>query len=364
MAAVAPNRELDNPADELLTGGGLPLWQRVGAALVVAGVLATLLAVKLTGLSANSQADRPPTPTPTGTSAPPTEPPVFGAAQALDVVVDSSNEWVLSGKALSLMRDGEVVTKASLGFLDLPNTTHPLLALDQSRGVIWLVVANAVPTRMVEFDRDSLRPLITITWRQLVYGAAAVNGYLYLASDRGVAEVSPYTLHPRFVPGLRGALGPIAADPVGRQLIALDVSNPIAIFSYRHGELPRESRIRLPLGNGTLAVADGNIWVGGFGARGRARLYRIDPQTLTPVRGGRVPEFDPGAIVMGGGRHVIWVRPGDPTSDLFSCLDAATGRVEQRFHLSGVDRVASTGGAGVVATRTGVLPLTMGNCAG
>jgi hypothetical protein len=45
-------------------------------------------------------------------------------------------------------------------------------------------------------------------------------------------------------------------------------------------------------------------------------------------------------------------------------MDATTGRVEQRFHLAGVDRVASTDGSGVVATHQGVLPLTMGNCVG
>jgi outer membrane protein assembly factor BamB len=331
---------------------------------VVVGVLVTLVVIKLTGSSADRSAPTSPTPVPTATAGVPTRPTVFRPAQALDVVVDGDSQWVLSGNALSLSRDGEVVHIMSLGALHLEATSTPLLALDQSRRVIWLVVANAVPTRMIEFDSRTLRALVTVTWQQLVYGAAAVNGYLYLANDLGVAEVSPYTLHPRLVPGLRGAMGPIAADPAGHQLFAVDASTRLAVYSYRHGERPRESGTRLPIRMGSLAVADGYVWVGGYGEHDDARLYRIDPRTLEPVSGGRVATFDPGAVVISAGRHVIWVRNGGVSSDLFACVDAVTGRIEQRFHLSSVDRVASTDGVGVVATDQGVLQLTMGGCAG
>jgi hypothetical protein len=270
---------------------------------------------------------------------------------------------VLSGSALTLMRDGEAVHTASVRDLDLLATSRPLLALDPARGVIWLVEANAAPTRMIEFDSETLHPVVTATWSQLVTGAAAVNGYLYLANDLGVAEMSPDMLHPRLVPGLRGAMGPIAADPIHHQLIAADVSDPLAVYSYRHGQLPYESPMRLPMAQGSLAVSDGNIWIGGYGDRG-AMLFRLDPRTLHPVDGGRAPAFDQGAVVMSAGQHVIWVRPGDSVSDLFACVDAVTGRIEQRFHLSDVHRVSSTAGAGAIATDQGVLPLTMGNCAG
>jgi hypothetical protein len=361
--AVAPYREFEDPADELLSRSELPRWQRVGGFLAVLGVLAVLVVIKLAGTSGGSHGTAAPSPTPTQTFGFPTQSPVFPAAQALDVVVDGANEWVLSGHALTVMRDGEAVYTRSLTFLDLRSSSTPLLALDPLRGVIWLVVANAAPTRMIEFDSRTLRPVVSITWPQLVYGAAAVNGYLYLANDLGVAEVSPYTLRPRFVPGLRGALGPIAADPTHHQLVVVDTFNPLAVYSYRHGHRPLESARRLPMREGSLAVADGQIWVGGYGARG-ALLYRLDPRTLLPVYGGRAPEFDPGAVLMAGGRDVVWVRSGDPQSDLFVCVDAATGRIEQRFHLSGVHRVASTAGAGVVATDQGVLPLAMGECAG
>jgi hypothetical protein len=323
-------------------------------------MLVTLVLIKLAGSSSGTAGVGP---RPSATFERPTPPPTFTAGQALDVVIDGNNEWVLSGRILKLVRDGVPVATSSVAYLHLPVTSVPLLALDPSRGVIWLVIGNAVPTQVVEFDSSTLQRLATATWSQLVSGAAAVNGYLYLANDLGVAEMSPQTLHPRLVPGLRGAMGPIAADPTHRQLIAIDVSEPLAVYSYRHGQLPYESALRLPMGKGSLAVADGNIWVGGFGYRG-AMLYRLDPRTLHPVAGGRADGFGPGAVVMSAGQHVVWVRQGDPASDLFACIDAMTGRVEQRFHLAGADRVASTDGAGVVATHQGVLPLTMGSCVG
>lgn len=288
---------------------------------------------------------------------------MFSAAQALDVVVDGNNEWVLSGRALTLMHDGEQIATRSISYLDLNTISAPVLALDAARDVIWLVVANAAPTQMIEFDTRTLQPIATASWSQLVTGAAAVNGYLYLENDLGVAEMSPDTLNPRLVPGLRGAMGAIAADPTHHQLIALDISDPLAVYSYRHGQLPYESAMRLPMRQGSLAVADGNIWVGGYGDRG-AMLYRLDPRTLHPVSGGRARTYDQGAVVMSAGEHVLWVRAGDSGSDLFTCVDAATGRIEQHFHLARVRRVASTAGAGAIATDQGVLPLTMGGCAG
>lgn len=353
-------RTYEDPADELLTRSILPRWERVSGGLAVVGLLVTLVLIRLANSSAETSG---PGPVPTATFDLPTKPPVFSAGQALDVVVDGNNEWVLSGTALTLMRDGERVATRSVASLDLNTVSTPLLTFDPARNVIWLVVANAAPTQVIEFDSETLHPVATASWSQLVSGAAAVNGYLYLSNDLGVAEMSPDRLHPRLVPGLRGAVGAIAADPTHHQLIAMDISESVAVYSYRHGQLPYESPLRLPMGKGSLAVTDGNIWVGGFGHRG-AMLFRLDPQSLHPVEGGRVREFDPGAVVMSAGQKVIWVRPGDPSSDLFACVDASAGRVEQRFHLTGVDRVSSTDGAGVVATDQGVLPLTMGNCAG
>lgn len=334
----------------------------MGGSLAVVALLATLLVIKLASSSAGAHGDSSPTPAPSATSTAPTPPPVLGA-EVVDLVLAGDREWKLTGRALSLLRDGQTVRSVGLDFLQLPTSSAPLLAVDQSRDIVWLVVANAVPTRIIQFDSRSLRPIETLTWKQVVYGAAAFDGYLFLANDLGLAEVTMSSMRPHFVPGMRGAIGPIAADLVHHQLIALDESDPMAVWRYRHGQRPLEAPTRIPLGMGSLAVTDGQIWVGGYGPRG-AMLYRLDPRTLRPVWDVSLPEFDPGAALIAAGRHVIWVRAEDRSSDLFACLDAVTGRIEQRFHLSGVDRVASTTRVGVVATGQGVLPLTMGDCAG
>ncbi|MDT4917875.1 MAG: hypothetical protein QOH89_2575 [Pseudonocardiales bacterium] len=347
---------MDEPADELLTGGGLPRWFQLVGVLAIVGVLAYLLATRVTGESRPSAAR--PTPLPTDPVSPT---PAFDPTRAYAVVVAGNSQWSVEGSRLIRSSPGDT-TSIPLAFLQLPAKSRPILALDAAHGVIWLVVANAVPTRMVGFDSRTLDAVHSATWRQVVDGAAAVNGYLYLASDSGVAELSPGATQPHFISGLRGALGPIAADPVGNQLVALDVSNPLAVWTYRHGELPRQSELRLPISKGTVAVAGGNIWVGGFGVGG-AVLFRLDPETLQPVAGGRAPEFGPGAVLVAGGRRVVWVRAGNGLSDLLVCLDASSGQVEQRFHLFG-DDIASTGGYAVLTTAQGVLNLALDGCTG
>jgi hypothetical protein len=176
--------------------------------------------------------------------------------------------------------------------------------------------------------------------------------------------MSPDRMRPRYVAGLRGAIGPVAADPVRQRLIVVDASSPIGVWSYRHGELPYESELRLPMGHGTIAVAGGHIWLGGYGELG-AMLYRLDPQTLRPVAGGRASVFDPGAVLVAGGRDVIWVRNGDEVPGLLVCVNATSGRIEQRYHvLAEVPAVASTGGYAVLATAQGVLNLRLTRCTG
>jgi hypothetical protein len=94
-------------------------------------------------------------------------------------------------------------------------------------------------------------------------------------------------------------------------------------------------------------------------------LYRLDPQTLRPVAGGRASVFDPGAVLVAGGRDVIWVRNGDGVPGLLVCVNATSGRIEQRYHvLTEVPAVASTGGYAVLATAQGVLNLRLTRCTG
>jgi len=350
----------DEPSEEILPGGGLPHWVQVLGAVLVGAVVAALVATQLFGSSTPGAAPTSQTRTPT--AAPTDKPDTFGAAEALDVVIDGRTQWLLAGQALARVSASGVVRSIRLGYLHLPVTSLPRLALDRDTQQIWLVIENAAPSRMIQINTRTMQVLRTVTWAQVVYGAVAQDGSLYLANDFGVARLGPGGRRPWVIAGLRGAVGPIALDQARHRIIAVDASIPLAVWSYRPGERPRESRRRLAVGKATLAVADGRIWLGGFGAHG-AVLFRLDPRTLLPVAGGAVPTFGPGAVVLAGGTGVIWVRSGGG-SDLLGCVDAATARVEQRWHVAGADALASTRGTAVVATSQGALRLVLVGCRG
>jgi outer membrane protein assembly factor BamB len=355
-AVFALSRRTEEP-EELLTGGGWPRWARAAGALVILAAVAALLVGRL---SSSTPAPAPSLPLPT---VHPSPAPVIDAKRAYDVVMDGTTAWSIEGNRLVRSTSGQVMASSSLAVLHVPAAGERLLALDPERHVIWLVLANAVPTLMIEFDSRTLRAIVRRTWSQVVSGAAAVNGYLYLANDFGVAELSAYAVHPRIVAGLRGAVGPITADPADGRLIALDVSNPVGVWSYRHGQRPYEATERLGISQASVAVADGHIWVGGYGPEG-AMLFELSPRTLLAVASRPFPALGRGAVVVAGGRKVIWVRSASASSDLLECIDARTGRIEQQFHLTGYDHLASTSGDAVVATDAGVLNLALGNCAG
>lgn len=329
--------------------------------LLALAVVLVIVGTKFGGTASDRQALPTATPSLVPTESP--QPPAYDKSRALAVVLGGDSQWSVVGERLIRSSPGHRARSVPLGSLHLKADDEPTLALDLPHDMVWLVVANSVPTRVVVYNSRTLHRIAGARWAQSVYGAAAVNGYLYLANDLGIAEMSPQTMRPRVVSGLRGALGPVAADAVHHQLIALDVFNPMAVYSYRHGELPRESEMRLPISHGSVAVADGRIWVGGFGAVG-AELYRIDPHTLEPIAGGRAPLFDPGAVVAAGGRDVVWVRNGAVVPDLLLCLNANSGRPEQRYHVIGASPIASTGGYAVLGTLQGVVPMDLTRCAG
>jgi hypothetical protein len=92
-------------------------------------------------------------------------------------------------------------------------------------------------------------------------------------------------------------------------------------------------------------------------------LARLDPVTLRPARHADARAFGSGAAIAGSGSRVLWVRaPNRP--DLLACVSAESGRIEQRWHLSGVSAVSSGRDGALAATRSGVLGLIMAGCRG
>lgn len=297
-------------------------------------------------------------------SAPSSHAPQVRGGAVRDVAMGSRAPWVLQGKALFSVGGPRVSRRLSLAGLHLTDGT-PRLAVDAAAHRIWIVVTKAPTSRMVEFDERTLTKLRDITWRQLVQSAVAYAGHLYVQNDFGVADLAPGASRPHFIPGLGGAVGPVAVDPTRHRLIAIDLGYPTDIWTYRPGQRPVEAVRPLNFSEGTLAVADGAIWVGGFVGPGHgAVLEQLDPQTLRPVRRADARLFAPRAVVIGSGAHVLWVQPGVVGSDRLACVGARTGRIEQRWRLPSVTAVTSgPDGALAVASRA-VVGLIMAGCQG
>ena len=339
------------PDDEVLTDGGIPRWVGWVAVLTVVAVLAGLVVTHLPAEHSHPAASKP---------RPPANPAVPVTA-APDVAKGTDTTWVLRDDALLSVEGPRVVARLSLQDLHLSGT--PRLAVDAAAHTVWIVVTNAVTGRMVEYDERTLRKLRDLTWRQLVQSAVAYRGHLYLQNDFGVADLAPGATRPRFIAGLSGAVGPLAVDPTRHRLIAIDLGYPTDVWSYRPGHRPVEARQPLDLSKGTLAVVDGTIWVGAFAGSGGAVLERLDPRTLRPIRHAAGRPFDPGAVIVGDGARVLWVRP-DSGSDMLACVGARSGRIEQQWRLRDVAAVTSGPDGALAATPSGVLGLIMADCRG
>jgi hypothetical protein len=339
--------------DEVMSSGGLPRWLGFVAALAVAALLATLVRQGLAGGGHTAA----PAPTASAT----TEPPGPGPGVAFDLARDSHGTWLLETTRLAQVSGTRVSRSASL-HLRVPARSIPVLTVDDTTNLVWVALANAAPSRLVAYDTTTMHKVRDVTWPQLIQGAAAYRGHLYLSTDFGVADLAPGTGTPRFIPGLAGAIGPIAVDAARNRLLAIDFGYPTVVWSYRPGSRPTQSPHLLPLIRGTIAVVDDAIWVAGFGTR-HAEFTRLDPRTLRPVASAPTADFGSGAIIIGSGSQVLWMRAGS-NGNLLACVDAASGRVEQRWRVIDVNAVASDRSGALVATPSGVLGLVLSGCVG
>lgn len=345
-------RYADEPdVDEVVAGGGLPRWLALLAVLLLAVVVVAVVR-KHTG-GAPSVA----LPTPSTTRAVQSPGNV-----AYDLASGPLGTWLLETGELAHVSGSRVTRSVLLHGVAFPDRSMPLLAVDPAAARVWVVLANAAPSRMIEFDAGSLRRLRDVRWPDLVQHAVALRGHLYVTTDFGVADLAPGATRPRFIAGMAGAVGPLAVDPTRDRLVATDLGYPTDVWTYRPGTYPMQAAFQLPLSRSTVTVVDGQIWVGGFGLH-TAVLTRLDPTTLRPVAMVRTPGLGPGAMIVGAGSRVFWLRPGS-RSDSLTCVDAHTGAVQQTWHLAFVNAVASGPSGALVATPNGVLGLIMSRCAG
>lgn len=296
-------------------------------------------------------------------SSAPSEPAVRSSA-VRDVAMGTDAPWVLRGDALFSVGGPRVSRRLSLAGLHLTEG-RLRLAVDQVAHRIWIVVTDAPSSRMVEYDERTLTKLRDVRWRQLVQTAVAYDGHLYVQNDFGVADLAPGMPQPRFIPGLAGAVGPLAVDPTRHRLIAMDLGYPTDFWTYRPGQRPVEAARPLNLSQGTVAVVRGAIWVAALAGSGHgALLERLDPRTLRPVQRADARVFHSRAVIVGSGANVLWVQPSVFGANLLTCVSARTGRIEQRWHLPNVVAVTS-GPDGALAVASGsVLGLILAGCQG
>lgn len=264
-------------------------------------------------------------------------PPHVGTGVVLDAVVSGWHTWVLhanrnNGLSIAIGHDTTVPLPKRDG--SAMNGTWRLV-LDATADRLWAVLEGTRHGRALEYR------LWTLTFvRELalpsVDGAAAMDGHLYMTSDKRLIDVGPRAaIHAIPVPGVRGApgtLGPITADPARSRVLLLDYSARTHIWIYH----PDRNRIRLasalPVTKASIAVTDHAIWIGGFGRTG-AILWRLTDgslrrQRVSPLGG----ELGPGAVLLGGGAQDVWVGSGGGPG--LWCVDGRTGTREQHWGLT------------------------------
>lgn len=339
--------------DEVMTSGGLPRWAAVVAALVAVALAATLVQRSLSG-GKHTAVSRP-----TATATRPATPP---ATVAFDLAATPQGTWLLQTHTLAQVSGTRVTRSVALRGLVVPARSVPMLAVDSAANRVWVVLTNAAPARMIEFDATTLHRVRDVTWARLVQDAAAVGDYLYLSTGFGVAGLAPGAAHPHFVGGLAGATGPMVVDAARNRIIAMDLGYPTDIWSAQPGRRPFEAAMPVSLRRGTVAVVGNSIWVAGYGDHG-ALLLRLNPATLEPAQNAPALRFGSGAVLVGTGSKVLWLRSGDGGNEL-ACVNATTGRVEQTWRVDNVNAVSSDRSGALVATPSGVLGLVLSGCTG
>jgi hypothetical protein len=162
------------------------------------------------------------------------------------------------------------------------------------------------------------------------------------------------------VPGIVAAYG-LAADPA-RHRVIVGAFNGSAGGAQIDAVYTRTGKVskgaQTTLGKESIAVAGGEIWVGGYGSEGPGRtnrLLHLDANTLQIS--GSSPLSDmigPGAVVWPG-QHVVWVSAGGDAS--VSCLSPETGAVLADYG-NARGPVTSVGGS-AYALNPNVVPLIL-----
>ncbi|MGI8760395.1 MAG: hypothetical protein ACR2LF_03645 [Jatrophihabitantaceae bacterium] len=286
-----------------------------------------------------------------------------GATSFVDSLLGGGTLFTLRLDRLSASnaRTGQQLGAAELSFAGAGTSAR--LVLDARAHRIWVVGMKTASTEIFEFDEPTLRLVRALRWPTMVRGATALDGYLYLATDRGVADIGAAARQPRFIPGLAGAVGPVAARASCRCVIALDLGYPTDVWRYGADAGSLEAPGNLPLTDGSLGIAgDGAIWIGGSGTA--ATLVRLDAATLRPaISSPLARQLGPGAVIVAAGEHDIFVR-ATAGGDALWCVDGRTGRALQHWADASGSVTSQLGSAYLVTTGSPPRHLVLSGCAG
>lgn len=310
---------LSEPDELLESGPRLPRWSVLAGALVLAAALLTAVLVKTAG------GHHAATPTrtvsnPAPTSSPPEE---LGTDAVHDIAVDGNGGVLLltdpPSELIALAGDGSIRHRAPA-----PATAGLLIAApDVDRA--WVVAPGAGSSEVFAYARSTVRNLAGYRVPATVAAAAAFDGTLWLATDKGVYVLGPPPTVVR-LGGFAGAVQTIAADPARRRLLAVSARYELLTVDARGAHVVRRAHNILPE---SIVVTRDAIWAVGFGQVGGSRQGRVDPRSLaiTPV-GSTDPQAPQGANAWAG-EHVFWIKYA--YSGAMVCHDARTGEVVAAF---------------------------------
>ncbi|HZC53993.1 MAG TPA: hypothetical protein VE441_16065 [Mycobacterium sp.] len=297
--------------------------------------------------------------------APALDPPLdVGTGAVLDAVAFGQHTWVLhpdriTGLSIAAGRNKSVAVPR-LGSSTVNGSWR--LVLDATTARLWVVLEGTERGRALEYTLWTLTRIRDLRLPR-INGAAAMDGHLYLTSDRQLIDVRPRAaVHAVPIRGVTGALGPIAADPARSRLLVLDYSAATHLWIYSPDRIRVRKATTLPFTKASIAVTEQAIWVGGF-SRTKAMLWQLDIPSLTPS--GKSPlssELGPGAVLLAAGDRDVWVASGGGPG--LWCVDAKTGRKEQHWTLA--PTVITTDQHRVIAVADGqAVPLHLrGGCTG
>jgi hypothetical protein len=271
-----------------------------------------------------------------------------GQPNALQAVIFGNRLYVLRPTEVLVVGvpGGRVLARAALPW---PNVilggAAAQLLLDPDVARLWVVGTGSSESPVLELDAATLRQRRALVEPTVVFGAAALDGHLYLATPYGLADLVPGALHTQTLSAISPAIASVTVDPTRNRLLALTAPAPASVLAVRDGKVIAARRIG-SLVNGNVVVSNRQIWLSGTGRYG-ALLIRLDPATLAPVRADAVQHV--GVATLSGGARVLWVSAA---SDGLWCVDPVTGDTLARWPSATAPVTSRVGDAYVIERGT------------